>query len=89
MRQDQVATTFGAILFAVGVLLFGSLVWTFFASGECVSAGGSYDYSAGRCDRVASHPFLPFYRDWTFWLAAAACVVGCLIIGRATDGHEG
>jgi len=88
MTQDQVATTFGASLFAVGLLLAASLVWTFFVSGDCVSSGGSYDYSAGRCDQAINHPFVPFYRTWTFWLASAACIGGCLVAWRGTRGHE-
>ncbi|WP_141400871.1 hypothetical protein [Pseudoxanthomonas wuyuanensis] len=82
MTKSRVLVVLGALLLVGGAVLFWPLVSGFFASGTCVSSGGSYDYIGDRCDFSQNHPFIPFYRAWSFWLAVAASVGGFYAVGR-------
>ena len=87
MKQNRSLLFFGAILVIVGVSSTWSLVSTFFASGDCVSSGGSYNYSLGVCDYTEIHIFLPFYRDWSFWMALAGIIGGGLAFERGAGDN--
>lgn len=81
----RTSVVFGTLLLIGSAMLFGALVKAFFASGDCVSSGGSYDYSAGLCDFSQNHQFVPFYRTGSFWLAMALGVVGFRALARNVD----
>jgi hypothetical protein len=85
MRPQHSWLLIGTSLLVVAVVFASSLVFWFFASGECVSSGGSYDYLAHRCNFSQNHAFVPFYRTWSFWFAAAFGVAGSWAIGRGAS----
>ena len=87
MRPKFPSLLIGALLLIAAAILIWPNVSAFFASDACLDAGGSYDYLARRCDHSVSHPFLPFYRTWTFWLSAIATVLGASVLGRAYATH--
>ena len=85
MRPQHSWILVGIGLLVVTAVLASSLVFSFFASSECVSSGGSYDYLANRCDFSQNHAFIPFYRTWSFWLAAVFCAAGLWAVGRGAS----
>jgi hypothetical protein len=87
MRPKLLWPLIGTLLLVFATAVLAPLVWAFFASGDCVSSGGSYDYLAGRCDFSQNHPFIPLYRTWSFWLASAAGLTGFWAIGRRSVAH--
>jgi hypothetical protein len=87
MRPKFPLVLVGALLLIAAAILIWPNVSTFFASDACLDSGGSYDYVAGQCDHSINHPFLPFYRTWTFWLSAIAAGLGSWLLGRAYATH--
>ena len=87
MRPKFPLLLVGVLLLIAAAILIWPNVSAFFASDACLDSGGSYDYLARQCDRSVSHPFIPFYRTWTFWLSAIAAVLGSLMLGRAYSTH--
>ncbi len=51
-------------MLAVGALLFGTVVVDyvreFVEVDSCLDSGSSFDYSRGRCDQDAPHPYIPY-----------------------------
>ena len=88
MRPKHLWPFIGVLLLLGGAVLLWPLVSAFFASGDCVSSGGSYDYLAHRCDFSQNHSFIPFYRTWSFWLATVAGLAGFWAVGRGSVPHE-
>ncbi len=87
MKKKHALTVVGALLLIGGAALSWPFIATFFASSDCVSSGGSYDYSAGLCDFQRNHSFVPFYRTWSFWVAALAFISGGLAINRGAANN--
>jgi hypothetical protein len=87
MKPKLPLTVIGALLLISAAILIWPNVSAFFASDGCLDSGGSYDYVASRCDYVQNHPFVPFYRTWSFWLATIAAVMGSLAFARSADGR--
>ena len=87
MKPKLPLTVIGALLLIAAAILILPNISAFFASDACLDSGGSYDYVAGRCDYVQNHPFVPFYRTWSFWLAAIVAVMGSLAFGRSADAR--
>ncbi|MDR2637431.1 MAG: hypothetical protein LBB55_03755 [Zoogloeaceae bacterium] len=77
----------GVALLAAAVLLSWRHLSMFLASDDCLDSGGSYDYAMRACDYVmsyaASHPHIPFYRAWSFWLGVISSLAGLWAIGRS------
>jgi hypothetical protein len=56
-------------------------VMEFLAVDDCLDHGGSFDYSAGRCDFAQNHSFVPFHDRHDFLLGASGAG---LLIGVTT-----
>ena len=87
MRAASPWPWIGALLLLASAAAAWPLIAGFFASGDCVSSGGSYDYLSRRCDFANNHPFVPVYRMALFWLAAPAGLSGLWFLGRKPAGH--
>jgi hypothetical protein len=51
----------------------------------CLDRGGSFDYSAGRCDFNQNHPFVPFHERHGILLGGSGTA---LLIGAATAARS-
>ena len=53
-----------ALLLVIGTVLLGAVLvpyaHEFLAVDGCLDGGGSFDYSAGACDHMQSHSYVPF-----------------------------
>ena len=69
------------------ILLAGALsllqVIEFFQVDACLDGGGSYDYSAGTCDHLVSHPHVSFYQSLIFWATLFSGAAGFYLFGSA------
>jgi hypothetical protein len=88
MRLRHFRPTFGVALVCLGAALLFPQVSDFFASDACLDSGGSYDYRLHRCDWRVSHPYIPFFRDWSFWLGALVASAGLGLLGREFAAQE-
>ena len=88
MRKRFWPFVIGILLLAVAAYCSWLQASAFIASDACLDAGGSFNYSAAVCDFKQSHPHIPFYSSWSFWLAAVATLSGFWAIGHAAAAHE-
>ncbi len=75
----------GVALLSVAALLFWQHISMLIASDGCLDSGGSYDYVAQACDHVVSHPHIPFYRTWSFWVGVVLSLGGFWAVGRTDE----
>jgi hypothetical protein len=84
-RRRALRVAVGIAALALGQALAWPTAHEYLVADRCVSAGGSFDYEAGRCDYQASHPGIVMWERHGLSLGAACVlgVVGCaLLLGK-------
>jgi hypothetical protein len=80
-RLGAILVMVGLILLALQVVPFGS---EFLEVDGCLDSGGSFDYSAMRCDHQTSHPYRPYSsRHPALAFGAAMALIGFAVLGSA------